>query len=76
MKKYRLVTGFYPSKETAERICTKVYGNCKTARVEKYEDCYIVNLFESDDYDLVDNKFSECMKNKIYCGIMTNENMQ
>lgn len=68
---YKLVTGFYPSKATAEKICKKVKGNCKTASVQKYEDCYIVLLYESDNYADIDNKFSECMQKKVYCGIIT-----
>lgn len=72
---YKLVTGFYPSKKTAEKILNKVRGQCSTARVESFEDCYTVILSESENYDEIDDKFSECMKNKIYCGIMVNENL-
>lgn len=67
-----LVTGFYPSEETAKKVCKKVKGNCKTAKVQPYEDCFIVNLFESDNYNQIDDKFSKCMQNKIYCGIVNN----
>lgn len=70
--KYTLVTGFYPSEETAKKILTKVKGNGINAFIRQYEDCYIVVLYESNDYEKIDSVFSECMKKKIYCGIITN----
>lgn len=71
MSKYKLITGFYPSKETSEKIVTKLKGKGKKAKVVPYEDGYTVVIHESDDYDEIDNVFSECMKEKIYCGILT-----
>lgn len=67
---YKLVTGFYPSDKTAQKILKKVKGNCKTARVEKYDGGYTVVLAQSDSYDEIDNMFSKYMKLKIYCGIL------
>lgn len=67
---YRLVTGFYPSSKSAEKVMKKVKGNCKEAKVEPYEDGYTVILAESDDYEEIDNLFSKYMKQKVYCGIM------
>lgn len=67
---YKLVTGFYPSEETAKRILKKVKGNCKTAKYEKYENGFTVVLCESEDYEEIDNQFSKYMKLKIYCGIL------
>lgn len=72
-KHYQLVTGFYPSIATAEKILKKVKSKYANASVKPFEDCYIVIVGESDNYDEIDNLFSECMKNKIYCGIMVNE---
>jgi len=70
MSSYKLVTGFYPSEETAKRIWKKVKGNCKTARYEKYENGFTVVLSESDDYETIDNDFSKYMKMNIFCGIL------
>ncbi len=71
MSKYKLITGFYPSKETSEKIVNKLKGKGKSkAKVEPYEDGYTVVINESDDYEEIDNMFSECMKDKIYCGIL------
>lgn len=67
---YKLITGFYPSEETARKILKKVKGNCKTAKYEKYEDGFTVILVESENYDEIDNVFSKFMKQKIYCGIL------
>lgn len=69
---YKLITGFYPSIKTAEKIKQKVKGNCKTVRVERYENGYTVVLCESDSYEEIDNQFSKYMKMKIYCGILPN----
>lgn len=73
MKKYRLVTGFYPSKQTATKILKKAKGNCPTATIEEYEDSFIVLLAESDSYDEIYSLFSKYMKAKLFCGIMSTE---
>lgn len=70
MPKYRLVTGFYPSIKTAEKILDKIKGNCKNAKIEEYEDAYTIILAENNDYEKIDDEFSKYMKLKIYCGIM------
>lgn len=68
--KYKLITGFYPSIESASKIVNKVKGNCKTVHYENYDDGYTVVLAESDNYEEIDNLFSKYMKLKIYCGIL------
>lgn len=70
MKKYRLVTGWYPSRKTAEKILNKVKGNCNKAFIDEEDDCYVVVLYESDDYDEIDDNWSKFMRMKIYCGIV------
>jgi len=67
---YKLITGFYPSLETAKRIAKKIKGNCKTVKVEPYEEGFTVVLFSSNDYEEIDNQFSKYMQMKIYCGIL------
>lgn len=67
---YKLITGFYPSRNSAEKILKKVKGNCKEARIEDYDDGFTVILAESDDYEEIDNQFSKYMQMKIYCGIL------
>lgn len=67
---YKLITGFYPSEETAKRLVKKLKGNCKTVKYEKYEEGFTVVLTESEDYEEIDNAFSKFMKQKIYCGIL------
>lgn len=69
--KHLLVTGFYPSKKTAEKVLEKVKGNCAKARIEEYDDAYTVVLAENDDYEKIDDEFSKFMKLKIYCGIIS-----
>lgn len=69
MNKYRLVTGWYPSENTASKVLNKVKGNCKQAKIVQEDDCFVVVLSESNDYETIDNLFSDCMKKKIYCGI-------
>lgn len=68
---YKLVTGFYPSANTAQKIVQKVKGNCKSAKVEKYDGAFTVVISESNDYNTIDDDFSKYMKKKIYCGIIT-----
>ena len=69
---YKLITGFYPSIKTAQKILKKVKGNCKTAKVEPYERGFMVTLCESDSYEEIDNQFSKYMRMKIFCGILPN----
>lgn len=68
---FKLVTGFYPSYKTAQKILQKVKGNCKSARIEPYDGAFTVILSESNDYNEIDDDFSKYMKKKIYCGIIT-----
>lgn len=68
--RYKLVTGFYPSEQTANKIANKARGNCKDVKVEPYEDCYVVILAESNSYNDIDNLFGFYMTKKIYCGII------
>lgn len=76
MSRYKLITGFYPSKETADKIVNKLKGKCNGVKTEPYEDGFTVVISESDDYEEIDNLFSECMKNKIYCGILPDRSVK
>lgn len=67
---YKLITGFYPSKETANKIVKKIKGICKTVKVEDYEDGFTVILAKSENYEEIDNLFSQYMRKKVYCGIL------
>lgn len=68
---YKLITGFYPSKETANKIVKKIKGICKTVKVEDYEDGFTVILAKSENYEEIDNLFSQYMRKKVYCGILS-----
>lgn len=68
--KYKLITGFYPSINTCNKVIKKVKGNCTTVHYEQYERGYMVVLAESDDYSTIDELFSKYMKMNIYCGIL------
>lgn len=70
MNNYILVTGFYPSKSSAEKVLKKARAICKSATIEPYEEAYMVVLAESSNYNEIDNLFSKYMKQKLYCGVM------
>lgn len=67
---YKLITGFYPSKETANKIFKKTKGICKTVKIEEYEDGFTVVLAKSENYEEIDDLFSKFMQKKVYCGIL------
>lgn len=80
MKKYKVVVGYYPSNNSALKVVEKVNHilsgvrtnlkeKVKEATIITTEDCYIVLLYETDNFNIADNVFSECMKHNIYCGI-------
>ena len=80
MKKFKVVTGYYPSFNSAEKVKTRVNEKLKNiklddvkAEVVQFSDCYIVLLYQTNDYDRADAVFSKCMNNKIYCGIDCSE---
>lgn len=76
MKKYKVVVGYYPSYNSALKVVEKINRklSCEKLRVKEAqiintEDCFIVLLYETENYKTADNVFSECMKHNIYCGI-------
>lgn len=76
MSKYILVTGFYPSRYTAEKVLKKARSICKDATIEPYEEAFMVVLASSFDYEKIDDLFSKYMKKKLYCGVMLYEKVR
>lgn len=70
---YRIVTGFYPSKETADKVQTKVKGKVKTARVLKTYDFYLVELNTALTFDEARRLIAEYISKGIACGIDVSE---
>ena len=66
---YRVVMGFYPSYNTAKKMLDKAKSFCKEAKIIKDQECFVVVLKETDDYEVADTFFSQCMKRKLYCGV-------
>lgn len=77
--KYKVVMGYYPSYNSADKVMERANNILKSikskikASVIKDTDCFIVLLYETENYNDADNVFSECMKNRIYCGIDISE---
>ncbi len=67
--KYLIVTGYYPSYNTAQKIVSKISDRVKTAKIIQYEECFCVVLKECKTYEDADKYFGKFMKQKIYCGI-------
>lgn len=67
--RYLIVTGYYPSENTAKKIIEKIKDRVKTCKIVQYEDCFCVVLKECKTYEEADKYFGKFMKQKIYCGI-------
>lgn len=67
--KYLLVTGYYPSENSALKVLENVKPKVETVRIKQIDDCFCVVLRECKTYEEADVYFSKFMKAKVYCGI-------
>lgn len=66
---YRLVTGWYPSRQTAERILKNVKAKKKNSEILELKEGFCVSLFYSNFYKDCEIMKEKCLNKGIYCGI-------
>lgn len=71
---YRVVMGFYPSCNSADKVMRKAKSFCRSVKVVKEDGCFVVVLGEFRTYEEADNLFSSCMKKKLFCGVQSLKN--
>ena len=66
---YRLVTGWYPSRNTVERIFRNVNSKKRDSRVLELKNGFTISLYENTDYEQCRVMKEKCLEKGIYCGI-------
>lgn len=70
---YSVVTGFYPSEKSAEKVLQKARAVCKDSRIEPYYNGYCVVLFKTDDKKKAVDFCDDCnILRHLFCGIIDN----
>lgn len=66
---FRVVTGWYPSKNTAERILSKVKAHFKGAFIQEDTGFYTIVIGTYGNYECALRVRENCIARKVYCGI-------
>jgi hypothetical protein len=69
MLEYRIITGWYPSKETAEKVLSKAKAFNKNARVIEGDIFYGVIVDSFEDLEKARAEKDRLISKGLYCGI-------
>lgn len=67
---YKLVTGFYPSKNSALKVLESIKGKCPEVTIEPCKNGYSIVICSSYTFETVYLMYQKYTDKKICCGIM------